>query len=281
MAYLLRLAAVATLASCASAAVNRTALLWLVPYQDVTSVAGYMSIWGQLQNATGGRTGYIAAGSAYALKHNGSLGYATTTAGEGLYGDVMEHYGFPALKALGLRTMGMMYFTHYDGMKIVLANPQPFIDAVVAKMTQQQLLGVDVDYEPQNAAAAERDVMSDPHRPATAVDFHGFIVALAKALDAAGLIMTMDVGGSCGGNFGSGCASYAGLPGFVQMNSEDTFGVTSVGDFKDAAANNAGAGLGQMWAPGFEPGNCGADVFSQVLSYASSAAGNVTRLATW
>ena len=259
---------------------TRNALLWLVPYSDVVTVDGYVSMWGQLRNSTGGRAGYMAAGSAYALKHNGSFGYADTAAGEGLYGDTMERYGFPALKQLNLSTLAMTYFTHYDGMAIVFNNPAPFIEQLVKKVLQQGLMGVDIDYEPQNAAAAEKKVMSDPGRPSSAVDFHGFIVALAKALSSHGLILTIDVGGSCGGNFGPGCAAFADIPGLVQMNSEDTFGVGSVSDFQTALQNNYAAGLGSLWAPGFEPGNCGPSVFSQVLAYAASSS-NVTRLATW
>ena len=46
----------------------------------------------------------------YALKLNGSLGYADTAAGEGLEGEIMEKFGFPALKKMGLKTIGACFF---------------------------------------------------------------------------------------------------------------------------------------------------------------------------
>lgn len=45
----------------------------------------------------------------YAAKVNGSLGYADTAAGEGNEGVLMEQFGFPALKKLGLKTIAMVY----------------------------------------------------------------------------------------------------------------------------------------------------------------------------
>lgn len=78
--------------STATIAAHRRALIWLVPYQDVTTVQGYLSIWQQIGThnakfhstraissanaAESGSTpvGYLVAGSAYALKQDGSLG---------------------------------------------------------------------------------------------------------------------------------------------------------------------------------------------------------------
>lgn len=262
----------------AAAAGTATILPWLVPYGNVTTVAGYVSMWSQLKTSLPAGS-VLAAGSAYALKHNGSLGYATTTAGEGLYGDVMEAYGFPALQQLGIPTLAMTYFTHYDGLKIVLANPTPFIDALMAKVTAFGLAGVDLDYEPQNVAAAVAHLRGAAGAGEGADQFFAFIQQLATALAAKNKTLTFDIGGGCESAFGSSqCAAYAAMAGLSSINTEDTFGISSLGDFKAAVSDNAG--LGTKWAPGLEPGGMDADLLKQVATYAGGTVG-LTRLASW
>ena len=104
---------------------NRSALFWLEPYANLTTVADYRAAWQQF--STNARPGYIMAGSAYALKPNGSLGFADTAAGEGLEGELMERAGFPALQQMGLRTIAMVYVTHEQAIRAMLQNPAPFI----------------------------------------------------------------------------------------------------------------------------------------------------------
>jgi hypothetical protein len=269
-------AAVGSLALCYAAAGKPTILPWLVPYGNVTTVADYVAMWTPLTMQLPAGS-VLAAGSAYALKHNGSLGYATTTAGEGLYGDVMEAYGFPALKQLGIPTLAMTYFTHNDGLKIVLANPAPFITALMAKVTAYDLAGVDLDYEPQAVTEAVAHLRGSSSGGAD--PFFSFIQSLAGALAAQGKTLTFDIGGGCQSSFGATqCAAYAAMPGLSSINTEDTFGLGSLDDFKAAAADNAA--LGAAWAPGLEPGGMGADLLKQVATYAGGTAG-LTRLASW
>lgn len=56
---------------------SKRALFWLVPYENVTTVEGYLSIWNQFSKYYNPRM--IVAGSSYALKHNGTLGYCVRT----------------------------------------------------------------------------------------------------------------------------------------------------------------------------------------------------------
>lgn len=268
-------------------AANRTALFWLVPYTNLTTVEQYMQAWGQF--ATYAAPGYVLAGSAYALKHNGSLGYADTTAGEGLDGVGMELLGFPALQRLvqqanngAVPLLAMTYLTHIDGLNIMLKDPQPFVDALIAKVVQNGLGGVDIDYEPQAVDRAVARLRADSSWTATAPDpFFHFLGLLANATTARGLFLSIDIGGSCAGLGSADCMALAQLPGLNQVNTEDTFGISSLADFQAAEAANAGAGLAQRWAPGFEPGNIDEQLYETVLEYAASTAGNVSRMATW
>lgn len=339
----------------AAIATSRRALLWLVPYGNITSIDAYAQMWSQIgQHAAKYKsaavrpvhhrqqhhasqpssieysvpqaaqqvvtpTGYIVAGSAYALKQDGSLGYANTTAGEGLYGQYMEQYGFPALQQLNLSNiLAMIYFTHYAGISIVLANPQPFVDAVVQKVLAFNLSGVDLDYEPQGVAAAVESMRGADQQATAAVlgagdPFSSFLSLLASSLSSQGCYLTVDIGGGCGGGTNN-CGAWVPIAqqGLVQVNTEDTFGINSVNQF-DGFANNdqspRNGGLGQpLWAPGFEPGNLAGNpsLFGSILQYAatgyaaadgtgararalvstersSASAGdwNVTQIATW
>jgi hypothetical protein len=284
------LAACVGAVSCFHAPAQRTAVFWLVPYQNLTTTEQYTQIWQQFSQYSSGNRSVYVAGSAYALKHDGSLGYANTTAGEGLDGEGMEQLGFPALRALNLSVLGMTYFTHYDGMKIVLDDPQPFVTALVAKVKQQGLSGIDLDYEPQNVARASQEVRAmrlqqqgigeGDADDAAADPFLQFLALLGSSAAAEGLFVSMDIGGSCIDAGTSECKGYGSVPGLNQVNSEDTFGVSSVADFQTALQNNAQAGLEGRWAPGFEPGNCGADVYAAVLQYAATKT-RVNRIATW
>lgn len=131
----------------AIAAPARHALFWLGPYSTINTTAGYEKVWHQW--ADNWRPGYIAAGSAFAVKHNGSIGFADTNAGEGLEGVLMAQYGFPALKKLNLTTLGMVYVTHTDGIAKILAQPAQFVSTLVGLAETYNLDGFDLDYEPQ------------------------------------------------------------------------------------------------------------------------------------
>ena len=222
---------------------QRNVLMWLVPYPNLTSVAEYVSAWSQLPN----NPAYFYAGSAYALKDNASLGYATTPAGEAYDGIGMEFYGFPALHHLGInssRILGMVYVTHSAAIAKMLRDPGTFIDELVAKADEQNLGGFDIDYEPQQVAG-------------DGATFMNFITTLAGRLAAQGRVLTVDISG-CPTSFGFDCAGLASpsnIPGlmqvgnghapifllwiptfmgtfYVQVNCEDSFGVGSVADIK-------------------------------------------------
>jgi hypothetical protein len=260
------------------AAPQRRALFWLEPYANVTSVAGYQSMWAQF--AANARPGYIVAGSAYALKHNGSLGLADTAAGEGLYGALMETYGFPALRAMNLTALAMTYFTHEDGIAIVLKNPAPFVKALVSRVLSVGLAGVDLDYEPQGVERAKerlrREAEQEGKAPSSADPFFAFLSLLGTSLASHNLLLTLDATGGCGS---IDCPSYASTPGLLQVNTMDTFNVQSLSDFQGCAASDL-PGLGGRWAAGFEPGNVGESVYTSILAWAAGK-GNVTAIATW
>jgi len=262
-------AALASAAACATAAAPlppRRVVSWLVPYANVTTVEGYTSIWEQWGAAAARAPGLLVAGSAYALKHDGTLGYATTTAGEGLYGDLMEHYGFPALRAMNLSTLAMIYVTHEDGIAIMLKDPAPFIASVVNATLACHLQGVDIDYEPQSVTA---DLQAS---------FMSFVAALADALAAHGLMLTIDVGPGC--SSGTDCASLARIGNLTQVNTEDAFGVSGVSSFAQLVKTDQPA-LGPKWAPGFEPGNIGVPGYAAILQYAATGSTGVRSIATW
>jgi hypothetical protein len=254
----------------------RTALFWLVPYRNLTSVDAYSRAWRQWGEQGAVRRQYIMAGSAYALKPDGSLGYADTTFGEGLHGDLMERYGFPALKAMGLKTIAMVYVTHEAAIQKMVASPQSFIDELLAKARVVGLDGFDIDYEPQgrrrvSAAASAGDIM-------------GFISQLAAAAAKAKLILTVDIE-NCSPWMPNGafsdfdCDAAVDIPGLLQVNTMSTFNSRSLSDFKMAASHQS---LGAKWAPGFEPANLqkvqGA-AFREITDWMARKA--TRQLATW
>ena len=248
---------------------NRTALFWLVPYPNLTTVADYTTAWAQFGENQ--RPGYIMAGSAYALKPNGSLGYADTKAGEGVAGELMERCGFPALKRMGLRTIAMVYVTHTAAIKKMVANPEPFIAQLLAKAQDVGIDGFDVDYEPQQMEGSE----GAQFRGA----FMAFLARLASELEHRGMTLTIDVGGCPTFNDFS-CAAADQITGLAQTNCMHTFGSRSLTEFKMLAQGDK-EGLGSKWAPGFEPGNMKTDPgsFRQILDYLKTQ--GVSTLATW
>jgi hypothetical protein len=220
------------------------------------------------------------AGSAYALKPNGTLGYADTAAGEGLEGELMERCGFPALKKMGLKTIAMVYVTHNAAIAKMLADPAPFIAALLAKAKAVGIDGYDVDYEPQMAPSSS----DGPAALAASAELHGsfmaFLGQLGETMRSNGLMLTIDVGG-CPAFDSFQCEAARGIQGLAQANCMHTFGSRSLQDFKQLASGDA-SGLGSRWAPGFEPGNMKANdghAFQQVTQYLNAQ--NVSHLATW
>jgi hypothetical protein len=69
-------------------------------------------------------------------------------------------------------------------MRQVFANPQPFIEACAAAAAEEGLAGYNVDWEPP---------ASDAPTPADAAAYAAFLDALARALHARGLLVTVDV----------------------------------------------------------------------------------------
>jgi hypothetical protein len=123
------------------------------------------------------------------------------------------------------------------------------------------LQGVDLDFEPQAVAGL------------AAAPIAAFFAALADALAAHGLLLTIDVGPGCGA--GTDCASLARIGNLTQVNTEDGFNVGSVADFAAVvAADLPSLGAGK-WAPGFEPGNLGVDTYASILRYAAASATGV------
>ena len=233
----------------------------------------YAEIWKQFGGANK-RPGYIMAGSAYALKPNGSLGYAATAAGEGVGGELMERCGFPALRQLGFgnSTIAMVYVTHNQAIEKMLANPAPFIAELLAKAEAVGLSGFDIDYEPQQQQQQQQLF--------TGAAFMAFLGQLAAAMESKGLTLTIDVGGCPQFNSFS-CAGAKELPGLGQTNCMHTFGSSSLPMFKQLAGGDA-AGLGAKWAPGFEPGNMKENdgaAFQSIMDYLRTS--GVSRIATW
>lgn len=265
----------------AAVASRRRVIFWVEPYANLTSVTAYTAAWSQfgaLEAAFPG--GVTLAGSAYALKPNGSLGYASTAAGEGLHGDIMERFGFAAMRALKVRTVALVYITHSAAIAAMLQNPQPFIDELLARCKAQGLDGLDLDYEPQGAAL-----------PASAsAAFMGFLSALSQQMLGAGLThLSIDIGG-CPSFFAFDCAVLAAnasaIPGLLAVNTMDSFGATSAADLARAVPVD-GAGLNGRWAPGFEPNNPGQVAFASMTAFLASPAACATpaacprTIATW
>jgi hypothetical protein len=251
---------------------NRTALFWLEPYANLTTEAAYAQAWSQFGENK--RPGYIMAGSAYALKLNGSLGYATTSAGEGKSGELMERCGFPALKKMGLRTIAMVYVTHFAAIKKMLSDPAPFIAELLEKAEAVGIDGYDVDYEPQQMEGVEAAEQVDLREA-----FMGFLGNLGEKLESKGLTLTIDVGG-CPKFNDFTCTEAKQITGLVQANCMHTFGSRSLSDFKMMAQGDQ-VGLGHKWAPGFEPGNMKANpqAFGDILNYLKAQ--GVGSIATW
>ena len=251
---------------------NRTALFWLEPYANLTTEAAYAQAWSQFGENK--RPGYIMAGSAYALKLNGSLGYATTSAGEGLSGELMERCGFPALKKMGLRTIAMVYVTHFAAIKAMLADPGPFIAQLIAKAEAVGIDGYDVDYEPQQMDGVEGAADAELREA-----FMGFLGDLGGKLKSKGLTLTIDVGG-CPAFNDFTCAGAKQISGLSQANCMHTFGSRSLSDFQKLAQGDQ-AGLGRKWAPGFEPGNMKSNpqAFQDILKYLKAQ--GAASIATW
>lgn len=255
---------------------GRRWLLWLVPYVNSTT-QDYQRFWQQIGALSSRTQGLGVAASAYALKHNGSLGYADTAAGEATLGYEMEAYGLPALRGFGgnLSILGMLYFTHQDGIAVVLADPTPFIDAVVAKVVQQGLHGMDLDYEPQSVAAVER---ARAARGEGGVTFSVFLSRLAAALAAQGCVLTLDAeGGSPGSCASLPCADWAKVEGLLAVNTMDTFNIRDAAGFKGMLATDLPV-LGDKWAPGFEPANLVSTLAGIVQA---AVAGGASQMASW
>ena len=273
---LLGVLSLAAAAAAAPPAQLRRAVQWLVPYGNLTTASQYEAIWAQLKEHHRPAQNLYAA-SAYALKeNNASLGYATTPAGEASYGLQMETLGMPALRAMGLggeALLGMVYVTHTDAIARMLANPTAFIAQLVAKVEEQQLGGVDLDYEPQAVAAAER--ANAAKGLGSAASFMQFIERLAAALAAKGAIVTIDISG-CPSSYGFDCAGAANasfIPGLALVNTEDAFGAGSLDDLKSLQqTDGTAAALGARWAPGWEPNNIGPAAFAAALQYLASPA---------
>ena len=67
------------------------------------------------------------------------------------------------------------------------------------------------------------------------------------------LVASIDVGG-CPTFNGFQCSGARGMAGLTQANCMHTFGSRSLSEFKQLASGDM-QGLGEKWAPGFEPGN--------------------------
>lgn len=164
----------------------RHALFWMEPYANVTSIAGYQQIWHQWKDHF--HPGYIMAGSAYDTAANGSLVLAVS--GHPPFtkeGELMEKFGFPAMVSFKIPALAMVYVTHIDAIKAVTANPKPWIQQLLAKAKANGLAGFDIDYEPQAFGDGQEQVRAD--------DFMALLTETAAAMKAAGLMLTIDIGG--------------------------------------------------------------------------------------
>eukprot|EP00756_Hemistasia_phaeocysticola_P054603 Hpha_TRINITY_DN30518_c0_g1::TRINITY_DN30518_c0_g1_i1::g.193746::m.193746 len=267
----------AAVAAAVAGAGQRRALFWLVPYPNVTTTEGYKHIWSDWGTlcATQPKGSCLAAASAYALKHNGSLGYASTSAGEANHGLLMEQKGMPALASLGIPTLGMTYFTHYDGIVAVLTDPDPFVKALVKTTLDNGLAGIDLDYEPQALSRAAAAVGGG----SAADTLTAFFKKAADGLAAVGKLLTIDVG-DCSETVD--CSSLATIANLTQVNTMDTFRVGDALGFSRYATKDSPV-LKEQWAPGFEPGNMPSlSSWSAVLSAAAARSDpSVRNIATW
>lgn len=252
----------------------RRALFWLEPYSNVTSVDDYLHIWAQWG---GSHPGYVVAASSYALQHDGTLApcdESSGVVGGTLWGSTMIQFGFPALRALNLTTLAMTYFTHDDGIAIVLADPQPFVDACVDAVQTHGLQGIDLDYEPQSVGRAVARLRAE--RGVGGEDpFFAFLALLGHAMESRGWALTVDATGGCGS---IDCPAYVATPGLDHVNTMDTFNIATLADFQ-AAVSADNAPLKGRWAPGFEPHTAGQAVYEASLQYAATS--GVMAIATW
>ena len=266
---------------------SRTALFWLEPYANLTSVAAYKAAWAQF--GANARPGYLMAGSAYEVAANGSLVFASRSTGGQLdHGRLMEAYGFAALRALNLRASAMVYLTRPAAIAALFARPQPFVAQLLAKAAAHGLAGFDLDFEP--AMTFDDDV------PAGYGDgLVAFLGTVGAALRKNGLLLTLDIG-SCGGSGGSSSSSSssggssssgdafpcsAAPAGLLQANTMSTFPVTSLATF-EAVYRGMGQEMGELWAPGFEPANLQADggaAFKAITQFMAKS--GVRHLSTW
>jgi hypothetical protein len=238
-------------------------------YGNLSSIGAYKQAWRQFGNDPN-KQSFIMAGSAYAAKINGSLGYANTNAGEGKHGFLMEQYGFPALKEMGLKTIAMVYVTHYQSINAITANPEPFIQQLVSKAKTVGIDGFDIDYEPQADLTVEQRSQMDSM-------FMHLMSKLGRAMDKNKLTLTIDIG-DCPSFNSFDCATGLEITGLAQVNTMGSFNTRSLSDFQHEISQNS-KGLMQKWAPGFEPANLGTALFPECIK--SMLAANVSRMATW
>jgi hypothetical protein len=117
--------------------------------------------------------------------------------------------------------------------------------------------------------------MGPAERDAADKGFMAFLGKLATEMEKNHLILTIDIGGCP--QFNDFVCSGA-MEGLAQVNTMHTFETNSVQSFKMLAGHDASA-LDNRWAPGFEPANCGPDVFGPVLKMAAQM--GAQRIATW
>lgn len=72
-------------------------------------------------------------------------------------------------------------------MRQVWAEPAPFFDAVVAAAQAASITGVNIDWEPTSGGGAPKLTKQDP------IDYANFLDALAVALHAQGILVSVDV----------------------------------------------------------------------------------------
>lgn len=95
----------------------------------------------------------------------------------------------PPLKAAGALTLAQVSSFPYPPifltwMRDLFANPQPFFDACVAAAAAEGFAGFNIDWEPPS---------SDKPTAADAAAYAAFLDALARAMHAHGLLVTVDV----------------------------------------------------------------------------------------
>lgn len=205
----------------------------------------------------------------------------------------MVRYGFPALLSMNLTTLAMVYFTHQDGIDIVLKNPSPFVEALVTMVQSNHLQGIDLDYEPQNVyntIVKNTNTLSDSNNVSSLSSssvssernnndpFFTFLNLLGTRMEQNNFSLTIDATGGCDS---IDCTNYFRTIGLTQVNTMDTFNIQSLNDFKGMVQNDLPF-LQNRWAPGFEPGNFNDNtgtLHKAILTYAIQS--NVSSIATW